>query len=124
MAILQPVFESVVPHRVCPTARLLISGILFLSCLTSRNILRGCDTRCRKYKTANGNRRYKADLRKYAPFEFWQSLSALPEEACVAIFKNKLPLYQFTAIDIKTRLRLLLMPIRCLLSTGFLLCCW
>jgi len=31
--------------------------------------------------------------------------NALPSKAYAALFKNKLPLYQFTAIDVKTRLR-------------------
>ncbi|GAV23976.1 Integrase catalytic region, partial [Carboxydothermus pertinax] len=31
--------------------------------------------------------------------------SALPSDAYAAIFRNKLPKYQFTAIDVKSRLR-------------------
>ena len=83
-----------------------------LSPYTIRNVLRRYGIRCKKYKSVNGNRRYKADLGRYEPFEFWQidakyvaDRSALPEEAYAAIFKNRLPRYQFTAIDIKTRLR-------------------
>lgn len=83
-----------------------------LSPYTVRNILRRYNVRCRKYKTANGNRRYKANLDGYKPFEFWQidakhvaDKSALPPEAYAAIFKNKLPQFQFTAIDVKTRIR-------------------
>jgi len=43
-----------------------------LSPSTIRNILRRYGLRCQKYRTVNGNRRYKADLDKYQPFEFWQ----------------------------------------------------
>ena len=83
-----------------------------LSPFTVRNILRRYGVRCRKYKSLNGNRRYAANLSEFSPFEFWQidakhiaDQSALPKDAYAAIFRNKLPQYQFTAIDIKTRLR-------------------
>lgn len=91
---------------------LLQSAGLSLSPYTIRNILRRYQVRCRKYKSVNGNRRYAANLAEFCPLEFWQidakhiaDQSALPKEAYAAIFKNKLPQYQFTAIDIKTRLR-------------------
>jgi putative transposase len=91
---------------------LLQSAGLSLSPYTIRNILRRDQVRCRKYKSVNGNRRYAANLAEFCPLEFWQidakhiaDQSALPKEAYAAIFKNKLPQYQFTAIDIKTRLR-------------------
>lgn len=98
------------PHRLCVFLKR--SFDIFLSPYTIRNILRRYGVRCRKYKTINGNRRYKADLEKYMPLEFWQidakfiaDQFALPSEAYAAIYKNNLPQYQFTAIDIKTRLR-------------------
>ncbi len=85
---------------------------LSLSPYTIRNVLRRYNVRCKKYKTVNGNRRYKANVESYKPFEFWQidakyvaDKSALPPEAYAVIFKNRLPKYQFTAIDIKTRIR-------------------
>jgi putative transposase len=88
------------------------SFAISLSPSTIRNILRRYGLRCQKYRTVNGNRRYKADLDKYRPFEFWQidakyvaDKTALPPEAYAAIFRNNLPKYQFTAIDVKTRLR-------------------
>lgn len=98
------------PHRLA--ALLKRSFNTSLSPYTIRNILRRYGVRCRKYKAVNGNRRYKADLDKYKPFEFWQidakyiaDETALPPEAYAAVHKNRLPKYQFTAIDIKTRLR-------------------
>ncbi len=98
------------PHRL--SVALKRSFNICLSPFTIRNILRRYGVRCRKYKTVNGNRRYKADLEKYKPLEFWQidakyvaDQSALPKEAYAAIYMNNLPKYQFTAIDIKTRLR-------------------
>lgn len=98
------------PHRL--SVLLKPSYRISLSPYTIRNILRRHGVYCRKYKSVNGNRRYAANLAEFRPFEFWQidtkhiaDQSALPPEAYAAIFKNKLPQYQFTAIDIKTRLR-------------------
>lgn len=48
------------PHRLCVFLKR--SFDIFLSPYTIRNILRRYGVRCRKYKTINGNRRYKADL--------------------------------------------------------------
>jgi len=85
-----------------------------LSPFTVRNILRRYGVHCRKYKAVNGNRRYAANLSVYSPFEFWQidakyiaDQSALPQEAYAAIFKNKLPQYQFTATVWSSVVRLL-----------------
>lgn len=83
-----------------------------LSPFTIRNIRRRYGIRCRKHKTLTGSRRFAADFSAFEPLQFWQidakhiaDQSALPPEAYASIFKNKLPLFQFTAIDIKTRLR-------------------
>lgn len=98
------------PHRLA--AYLKRSCGITLSPFTIRNILRRFGIRCRKRKTLNGNRRYVADLSAFLPLQFWQidakyvaDLTTLPSHAYVAIFKSKLPLYQFTAIETKTRLR-------------------
>ncbi|MCG0278631.1 MAG: integrase, partial [Thermanaeromonas sp.] len=79
---------------------------------TIRNILRRSGVKCRKVKTYNGQKRYFVNLSAFKPLQFWQidtkyiaDQHALPLEAYAAILRNKLPKYQFTAIDIKTRLR-------------------
>ncbi|MBC7130856.1 transposase [Candidatus Bathyarchaeota archaeon] len=81
---------------------------------TIRNILRRYGIHCRKFRMKNGNKRYAANLEAFSPLEFWQldvkyvvDQTALPKEAYASIFKNRLPQYQFTAIDVKTRLRLI-----------------
>ncbi|GAW94343.1 integrase core domain-containing protein [Calderihabitans maritimus] len=99
------------PHRLA--VALQRSFGISLSPYTIRNILRRHGIRCRKKRSKNGSRRYyAADLSSFKPLEFFQfdtkhiaDQNALPSEAYAALFKNKLPLYQFTAIDVKTRLR-------------------
>lgn len=83
-----------------------------LSPFTIRNIRRRYGIRCQKHITITDSRRFAADFSAFEPLQFWQfdskhiaDQSALPPEAYASIFKNKLPLYQFTAVDIKTRLR-------------------
>jgi len=83
-----------------------------LSPYTIRNILRRYGIRCRKIQTKNGSKRYYTDLNAFKPLQFFQfdtkhiaDQKALPHTVYAAIFKNKLPLYQYTAIDVKTRLR-------------------
>lgn len=83
-----------------------------LSPYTIRNILRRHNVRCRRLKTCNGQSRYFVDLNAFSPLQFWQfdtkfiaDQHALPKEAYASIFRNKLPKYQFTAIDVKTRIR-------------------
>jgi len=85
-----------------------------LSPYTIRNILRRSGIRCRKVKTRNSQRRYWVDMSAFKPLQFWQidvkhiaDQHALPAEAYAAIFRHKLPRYQFTAIDAVTRLRLI-----------------
>lgn len=85
---------------------------IYLSPYTIRNILRRYGVRCRKVKSYNGQRRYAVDFSAFKPLQFWQidtkhiaDQSALPHEAYAAILRNKLPKYQFTAIDVRTRLR-------------------
>jgi hypothetical protein len=81
-----------------------------LSPFTIRNIRRRYGIRCQKHRTITGSRRFAADFSAFEPLQFWQfdskhiaNQSALPSETYASIFKNNL--YQFTAIDIKTRLR-------------------
>ena len=85
---------------------------IFLSPFTIRNILRRYHFRCRKVKTVNGSRRYVADLSSFSPLQMWQidakylaDANSLPPPAYAAIFRHRLPRYQFTAIDLKTRIR-------------------
>ena len=83
-----------------------------LSPYTIRNILRRYKIKTRKVKTFSGQKRLAFDLSAFEPLQFWQidskhiaDQSALPFDAYAAIFRNKLPKYQFTAIDVKSRLR-------------------
>ena len=85
---------------------------IYVSPYTIRNIRKRHNIYCRKSQTVNGTRRLTMDFSNFDPLQFWQidakfiaDQSALPYEAYSSIFKNKLPLYQFTAIDVKTRLR-------------------
>jgi len=85
-----------------------------LSPYTIRNVLRRYGIRCRKVRTSNGQRRYATDLAAFSPLQFFQidvkhiaDQSALPSDAYASIFRNKLPQYQFTAIDVRTRMRFL-----------------
>ena len=84
-----------------------------LSPYTVRNVLRRFGIRCRKVKTRSSQRRYWVDMSAFKPLQFWQidakyvaDQHALPPEAYAAVFRNRLPRYQFTAIDAVTRLRL------------------
>lgn len=79
---------------------------------TIRNILRRHSIRCRKYRTGNGGRRYGVHLSAFQPLEFWQidvkdiaDQKALPPSAYGSIFREKLPRYQFTACEVRTRVR-------------------
>ncbi|MDN5293794.1 MAG: hypothetical protein PWQ31_1099 [Eubacteriales bacterium] len=83
-----------------------------LSPYTIRNILRRYGIKCRKTKTCNGQLRYYVDLSAFKLLQFGQidtkyiaDQHALSTKAYATILRNKLPKYQFTAIDVKTRIR-------------------
>ena len=83
-----------------------------LSPYTARNILRRYRIRCRKRQSKSGCSRYWADVRAFAPFSFWQvdtkyiaDQDTLPAQAYAAVLQNRLPRYQFTAIDVRSRVR-------------------
>ncbi|NSW76163.1 MAG: transposase, partial [Candidatus Atribacteria bacterium] len=85
---------------------------VFLSPSTIRNILRRHSIRCRKYRTGNGGTRYGVNLAAFRPLEFWQidvkdiaDQKALPPSAYASIFRERLPRYQFTACEVRTRIR-------------------
>ncbi|MDN5364602.1 MAG: hypothetical protein PWQ91_1664, partial [Eubacteriales bacterium] len=68
--------------------------------------------KCRKTKTRNGQSRYYVNLSACKPLQFWQidtkyiaDQHALPTKAYAPILPNKLPKYQFSATDVKTRIR-------------------
>ncbi|ACX52299.1 Integrase catalytic region [Ammonifex degensii KC4] len=83
-----------------------------LSPYTIRNILKRHHIRCRKRQSKTGSRKYWTDVQAFAPFSFWQvdvkhiaDKTTLPAAAYSSILKNRLPRYQFTAIDVRTRVR-------------------
>jgi len=98
------------PRRLAVT--LASSSHICLSPYTIRNILRRHRLKCRKIRSSTGKKRYFTNSLAFDPLQFWQidtkyiaDQSALPLEAYAAIWRNKLPKFQFTAIDVKSRLR-------------------
>jgi hypothetical protein len=87
---------------------------LSISPFTIRNILKRHNAKTKKVRSKNGNKRYYANLKQWEALQYFQidskhiaDAKTLPEKAYAAIFKYKLPKYQFTAIDIRTRMRIL-----------------
>ncbi|MCL0041974.1 hypothetical protein M1N12_02805 [Peptococcaceae bacterium] len=85
---------------------------LTLSPYTIRNILKRHGIRCKRKRSKSGSKRYFVNLNAFSPLLLFQfdvkyiaDQHALPDNAYAAIFKNKLPLYQYTAIDVVTGLR-------------------
>ncbi|MBC7216751.1 MAG: helix-turn-helix domain-containing protein [Candidatus Caldatribacterium sp.] len=100
------------PHRLSLALR--SSFGITLSPYTIRNILRRHHVRHRRKRSRTGQSRYFVNLEAFEPLKFWQidvkyiaDQKALPSSAYAAIFQNKLPRYQFTAIDVRTRVRFL-----------------
>lgn len=99
---------------------------LTLSPYTIRNILRRNNRKSKKVRSKNGNRRYYANLKHWEALQYIQidakhiaDAKALPEKAYAAVFKYKLPKYQFTAIDIRTRTRFLSFADELSFANGF-----
>ena len=81
---------------------------------TARNILSRLKIPTKKYRSFSGKRRKSYDLEKIAPFEELQmdvkeilDKKGLPKEIYQYFQRVKLPLYQWTCIDVKTRIRFL-----------------
>ncbi len=81
---------------------------------TVRNILKRLNLPSKKYRTFGGKKRKWYDLEKIAPFEQLQidvkeilDKKSLPKDVYLHFKRTKLPLYQWTCIDVKTRIRFL-----------------
>jgi len=81
---------------------------------TIRNILSRLKIPTKRYRSFSGQRRKSYDLEKIAPFEELQmdvkeilDKKGLPKEIYQHFQRVKLPLYQWTCIDVKTRIRFL-----------------
>jgi len=99
---------------------------LSISPFTIRNILRRNNAKTKKVRSKNGNKRYYANLKQWEALQYFQIDSkhiadarTLPEKAYAAMFKYKLPKYQFTAIDIRTRMRILCFSDELSFANGF-----
>jgi len=81
---------------------------------TTRNILFRLKIPTKRYRSFSGKRRKSYDLEKITPFEELQmdvkeilDKKGLPKEVYQYFQKMRLPLYQWTCIDVKTRIRFL-----------------
>jgi len=99
---------------------------LNISSYTIRNILRRNNVKTKKVRSRNGNKRYYANLNHWEALQYFQidskhiaDAKTLPPKAYAALFKYRLPKYQFTAIDIKTRMRILCFSDECSFANGF-----